>query len=231
MFFSTNQRFFGFSIGFLVFLRILNQLNINYNRESQKTRPFYTQKDLVRGLTDKNGDPKKPEFCHPLASLWLKYQIENKGREYLNDENITAALLIDTLTAQRAMRLAGEDFVNDAFVATKTPYIVKTIDTSILQNSEGVKHTLNKHRFAFLQFPVNPMYSLENKKGMQHAIAFSDDKKGNCRFFDADYPGGDKQGNCPEIYAAMATRLRLFADPEQGETTVTLDSQYTTKHP
>ncbi len=191
----------------------------------KKTRPFLTQVELFKSLKYNDGRACEPIFCHPMSSDWLRKKIEKIDTDYLKNEEETLISTVSVNDDIHALKKDGKDYLNYAFVKTKTAYKEKNVPLSELTTKEGVEQSLATHQYAFFRYPTR-----DPNQG--HAVAYHRDEKGGCEFFDPNYPGGEVSHACPELYDFIAARIRETGAKNLDQTeyaTLTVDTPIRTR--
>ena len=171
----------------------------------KKPKPFQGQGDLF----------KDPIHCHPLTMDWLLHLIRENDTSYLKDKKKVLASVIKTNNEIIDMnKQSNQDFINFAFVVTKTPYKEKQVPFSDCCNAKSLDETLSNHSFAFFQYPIKVPNG-------SHAVGFyREGSSKNCKFFDPDDANGEINGPCDEVIQHMARRFfRTGSDDHQPKNT------------
>lgn len=192
---------------------------------TRKPEPFTNQIDFVKNLVDEEGRPHPPIFCLPLATMWLRGNIDQSGTDCFKDKRETLKKVVEICYELNELADKGENCINAAFILTGTPYTEKKVDTHTLVTSKGVENALSNSRYALFKFPVRGEPIVVNGVPAQfHASAFVREENGDCKAFDANYEYGEKKGPCAEVYRFLAHSFKVQSDPEKGDTVITIDS-------
>lgn len=177
----------------------------------KQPKPFLTQVELFKNLKYNDGTTCEPIFCHPMSSDWLARKIEKAGTDYLKNEEKTLISTVSVNDDIHSLKKDGKDYLNYAFVKTKTPYEEKTVPLHDLTTKEGIERNLATHQYAFFRYPTRD-------PELQHAVAYHRDEKGRCEFFDPNYLGGEVSRTCPALYDFIAARIRETGEKNLNQT-------------
>ncbi|KGP62249.1 hypothetical protein EP47_12700 [Legionella norrlandica] len=160
--------------------------------------PFTTQAEVLEKYNlylNDNGDPVG--MCRPMTNAYLSLILRGKNPgEYLANDQRFLELAIKEENKELESR--NPDVDHFAFEENNIPHLDKTVEKSSLKK-ETLSKLLEDSQHLLITYP---------QKKFEHEFYLGKKMDGNCRFFDANITGGERNGPCDELISNIVEIMK-----------------------
>lgn len=162
-------------------------------------RPFTTQLEvLAKYHQDKDEKGNVVGMCRPMSNVYLGLLLEHKNpSEYLaQDLKFLQEAIHEENREVEARHQGHQDLDHFVFEQHHIPHQHQNFSKSEL-TQEKFEQVLENKQHLLITYPTNPKQYHEVYLGKENPN--SHPASNRCRFFDANIPGGERVGSCPEV--------------------------------
>lgn len=177
-------------------------------------RPFTTQFEVLSKYhQDKDEQGNVVGMCRPMSNAYLGLILERKNpTEYLShDLRFLEEAIKEENKEVQARHHGHQDLDHYAFEQHHIPHKHQNFAKSEL-TQEKIEQVLENKQHLLITYPTNDTQYHEVYLGKENPkLKLASNR---CRFFDANIPGGERLGSCPEVIKEFirATKIQYTSE-------------------